>query len=164
MKLYLLSNTLCLLAYLGVAQTAFRDRLWWPLAYSSFCAFACAGVWVAVASPQFRADFVRYFVPFLIAAWGFFAMEQFKRYQTLSTEELLLTAALLCGAAMSYIAGEALGSGIARLTIQAAAVVIPIAIALAQIGAWPLPEPVSAPAFYLQTPAGDPAPPLGVTI
>jgi len=140
---FIVSEAVCVCAHLAVAFFSLRERAYLPLAYACFCAFMCSLTLVGAASESFRAQFGATVLPAFIAGWCLFLLVLATRYQAgMARPELLLSTALLLGVALSLALGFLLKPGAVLFGIQAASVVVPIAVAIALLGPTPLPEVV----------------------
>lgn len=152
LSLYLFCDGLVLCAYLLMAQAALMRRMLCPMTYAAICAAACGATFIGVVSDACRRFLAAYGLPLLIAAFAlFFAVEMARLADGLMRrQELVCASALLFGTLLSLVGGMEL-RGLPRLAFQTAAVAVPIAVALAAIGARPVPEMTPQPAIYAHT-------------
>jgi len=150
-------------SYFSLAAVANRERLAWPMLYAFVCGTLCAVALVGVTRPEFVADFEPIMLPLAATAAGSFCTVELLRYQQgiASPTEILTAAALVCGVGISLLSGLLLKSGYSRLALQTAAVVVPIVIVLATLGARRLPEPITAPIVAYAPTNGLPVPEWG---
>jgi hypothetical protein len=143
--LFLLCDGLCLAAHAALAFVALRERLYLPTIYGAFCSTYCLATVIGIGSEAFRANFATMVVPAFIAGWLIYGLLFLERVTTgCSPQEMLLSAALLCGVGASIAVGFLQHPGYSRLVLQTAVVVLPILIAIGSLHPTAFPEPVLA--------------------